>query len=388
MIARVRLSLRNALCALSLVALGCASGAEDGDEAPVAASIAHPLSGLDVRQMARFQRGTQEFLEVETAAEGLGPLFNGASCSQCHSAGGLGGGGVLRVMRAVCQEADGSTSEPKGGSLIHLFSTRPDIASAEPPNYCTPLISQRRSTPLFGAGLLEAIADDTLQALADSQPAYLRGRVAWIDEPSSKQRRAGRFGWKAQHATLRAFAADAYRNELGITNELFPDEAAPHGDKTLLAAMDAVPDPEARVGAIDALSDFMRFLAPIAPSTTSVDGAKSFAAIGCATCHVPTLRAEKTPEFPEQQAQVYSDLLLHDIGTGDGVEQGAAKGDEFRTAPLWGLRHAPVFLHDGRANSVELAILAHDKQASVARAAFESLSETEQKALVEFLHTL
>jgi len=372
---------------LSLLWLGC-SGGEEPNETQTTAAVAHSLSGLDLRQISRFQRGTQEFQEVESVAEGLGPLFNGASCSQCHATGGLGGGGVLRVMRSVCVASDGSTSEPAGGSLIHLFSTRPDIATARPPEYCSAWNSQRKSTPLFGAGLLEAVSDETLQALSEQQPAEVRGRVAWIVDPDSQQRRAGRLGWKAQHASLRAFAADAYRNELGVTNELFPDETAPGGNTSLLALMDSVPDPEARVGAIDSLRDFMRFLAPIEPASEARSGASTFASIGCASCHVPVLRTQATSDLPAQNAALYSDLLLHDVGTGDGVAQGAATGAEFRSAPLWGLRNAPVYLHDGRANNIEEAILAHDNQALAAKSAFESLEAPERQGLLEFLHSL
>lgn len=372
------------LCAALLAAC---EGRGDRAEAALA-HPAEPLVGLSEAQTARFQRGREEFLEVDTAIEGLGPLFNAASCSHCHSLGGVGGGGLARVTRSVCVDAQGVVQEPAGGTLIPLFSTRPELSVAAPPADCDAHTVQRRSTPLFGAGLIEAIADESLEQLAAEQAPEIRGRVAWIEDIGTGEQRAGRFGWKAQHATLRSFAGDAYRNELGITNELFPDELAPGGDAALLAAMDPVEDPEAQVGAIDALADFMRFLPPPAAGEGSALGAELFQGSGCADCHVPVLNARETVEFAAQSVPLYSDLLLHDVGTGDWIAQGAASGTELRTAPLWGLRFAPTYLHDGRASTVSEAILAHAGQAAPSRRAFTELSSSEQAELVSFLEAL
>jgi CxxC motif-containing protein (DUF1111 family) len=373
---------------LALIAQGCqldvaASPGTDGHR-----SVDGVVEGLSEAQTARFQRGEAEFLEVDTPIEGLGPLFNGASCSHCHSLGGVGGGGVARVSRVVCLGSDGDSMSPRGGSVIHLFSTRPDLGAASPPRDCEAHIAQRRSTPLFGVGLIEAIADDELERIAEAQAAEIRGRVAWIDDVDGGERRAGRFGWKAQHATLRAFAGDAYLNELGITNELFPQEIAPDGDAALLALMDPTLDPEADVGAIDALADFMRFLAPVAAPSPTSEGSELFERIGCSGCHVPWLATSATAELPAQQARLFSDLLLHDIATGDLVAQGAADGDEFRTAPLWGLRFAPNYLHDGSASTLAEAIVAHGGQAARSRQAFTELSASEQSQLTAFLKSL
>ncbi|MEY2932946.1 MAG: hypothetical protein RL033_3695 [Pseudomonadota bacterium] len=354
---------------------------------PVASPV-EPLAGLTEAQTARFQRGREEFLEVDTAIEGLGPLFNAASCSHCHALGGVGGGGVARVTRSVCVDAEGVVSEPSGGTLIPLFSTRPELSAAAPPRDCDTHTVQRRSTPLFGAGLMEAIADEELEWVASQQAVAIRGRVAWIEDAGTGELRAGRFGWKAQQATLRTFAGDAYRNELGITNELFPDELAPGGDLALLAAMDPIEDPEADVGAIDALADFMRFLPPLSVGDSSVLGAELFDSIGCAGCHVPVLHAAETADIVAQGVPLYSDLLLHDVGTGDLIVQGAADGRELRTAPLWGLRFAPHLLHDGRASTVSEAILAHAGQATASRQAFVELLSSEQAELLSFLSAL
>jgi CxxC motif-containing protein (DUF1111 family) len=380
-----QLQAHRALLALALLA-ACQGRGEEAN-APMGGSL-EPLAGLNEAQTARFQRGREEFLEVDTPIEGLGPLFNAASCSHCHSLGGVGGGGLARVARSVCVDGAGVATESSSGSLIPLFSTRPDLAAAAPPRDCDTHTVQRRSTPLFGAGLLEAVADATLEQLAEQQAPELRGRVAWIEDVSSGELRAGRFGWKAQHASLRAFSGDAYRNELGITNELFPDEVAPGGDAELLAAMDPTEDPEAEVGAIDALADFMRFLPPVPAAEEASGGSELFESVGCAACHVPALSSTPTGDIPAQSVPLYSDLLLHDVGTGDLIAQGAATGGEFRTAPLWGLRFAPNFLHDGRASTLGEAISAHAGQAGASRQRFVQLSASEQRELLAFLKDL
>src|SRR6185295_3212540 len=169
--------------------------------------------------------------------------------------------------------------------------------------------------------LIEAIPDDAIAAAAAEQASSEgpHGAVAWVTDVASGMRRVGRFGWKAQHATLDAFAADAYRNEMGITNELFPMENAPNGDAAALAAMDWVPDPEARVGVVGELADFMRFLAPAAPrageTADHAAGAVVFAAIGCAVCHRPsyTTAADAGAGRAGVTVALYSDLLLHDV---------------------------------------------------------------------------
>lgn len=366
--------------ALALLACDPESTTQAGPVSTVPETVV-PLS--DAEQL-RFQRGFGEFLEVDTAIEGLGPLFNGSACAQCHSLGGIGGGGIMRVARAVCVEPDGTHKAPAGGTLIHLFSTMPEVATAQAPTDCEVQVVQRRSTALFGAGLIEAIPDDVLIELARQQDEGIAGRVALVREPGEETERVGRFGWKAQHATLRAFAGDAYLNELGVTNELFPEENASSVGAELIAAMDPAPDPEARVGAIDALADFMRFLAP---ARASREPSGTFDEIGCADCHVRSLPVDGWGDTVEE-ARAYSDFLLHDVGTGDGVAQGAALESEFRTAPLWGLRFVPNFLHDGRANSVRAAILGHGGQAEAARQQFLELDSESQGALVRELQSL
>jgi CxxC motif-containing protein (DUF1111 family) len=220
-----------------------------------------------------------------------------------------------------------------------------------------------------------------------------------IVDVASGDRRVGRFGWKAQHATLIAFAADAYRNEMGITNDLFPNESLFGIDDERLRQCDRMPDPEdARERAtgkrgIDNFEAFMRFLAPAARGTldeTTREGERVFNAIGCTSCHVPALTtgASGNPLFNRRPVPLFSDLLLHDIGTGDGIRQAAAEANEIRTPALWGLRHRRPLMHDGGSATIEEAIGRHRNEAELARRGFDRLSSADRQALMAFLRSL
>jgi CxxC motif-containing protein (DUF1111 family) len=306
--------------------------------------------------------------------------------------------------RAGRREADGSFHAPPGGTLMHLFSTPPhgcQVAIAAVYQEAN-VVAHRISIPLFGAGLVEAIPDDTLLALQDPDDRNgdgIRGRAAIVEDVASGQRRVGRFGWKAQHPTLLAFGADAYRNEMGITNDLFRDESSAEGDPAKLRLCDPTSDPEdvrdPRTGlrGVDNFANFMRFLAPpprgaITPQVER--GEAVFREIGCAVCHVPALTtgSSSEPLFDRRQVPLFSDLLLHDIGTGDGIDQGAATGNEIRTPALWGLRFRRPLLHDGSAPTTDAAIRRHDVEALGARTRYQALSEEQRQELLAFLGSL
>jgi CxxC motif-containing protein (DUF1111 family) len=202
----------------------------------------------------------------------------------------------------------------------------------------------------------------------------------------------GRFGWKAQQADLLSFSGDAYLNEMGVTNRLFPIENAPNGDVDLLQICDTTPDPEDIHDNIDLFTDFMQFLAPPprgAIGASELAGEAIATNIGCLDCHRPTYTAvSPVSAIDGQSVHAYSDFLLHDIGTGDGIVQGDAQGNEIRTAPLWGLRRSGPYLHDGRARRVTDAIEAHGGQAQAARDAFAQLPSSNRAALLKFLRSL
>ena len=364
------------------------------------ADFGDPLGGLTVDELARFTAGRDTFEEVESVADGLGPVFNGDSCAACHNVGGTGGGSTLVETRFGTTTAgafDPMTSH--GGSLIQsqgigAQGTCTFVGEKVPPE--ATIRAGRRTTPLFGLGLVDSVPAITFLALAANQARWQHataGRPNIVTDVVTGRRAIGRFGWKSQVPNLLHFSADAYLNEMGITSPFFPNENCPQGDCTLLAC-DPVADPEDDGTDVALFNDFMRLLAP--PSRPRIDwfelgGSYLFDRIGCASCHVRTLTTGPSPvqALRFRSFQPFSDFLLHDMGAlGDGIVQGQATGREMRTAPLWGLRLTTTFLHDGRATTIADAILAHDGQGRPARDRFAALPPDAKARLVKFLGAL
>jgi CxxC motif-containing protein (DUF1111 family) len=362
-----------------------------------------PLPGLTPAEFEEFRLGLDDFLEVETPDEGLGPAFNGTSCAACHNVPAVGGISPVAEVRAGRRGPGGEfvPLDPSGESLFHLFSV--------PSHSCQPVIpadasivARRAPIPVFGAGLVEAIPDAAILALEDPfdrDRDGVSGRAAIVTDRATGERRVGRFGWKAQHATLLSFGADAYRNEMGITNDLFGQELALGVPPEHMRVCDRIPDPEdvrdPRTGrrGIDNFERFMRLLAPLGRGPSGeVEriGEQVFGVIGCAACHVPALTTgpSANPLFHRRAVPLYSDLLLHDVGTGDGIQQGAAAPEEIRSPALWGLRFRRPLLHDGSAATIEDAILRHAGEAQLARRGFERAPAADRVALLAFLQSL
>jgi CxxC motif-containing protein (DUF1111 family) len=308
----------------------------------------------------------------------------------------------ITEVRAGYRDEDGQFHELNGGTLYHLFSTPPHTCQVRIPAEAN-VIARRAPIPLFGAGLVEAIPDQAIAALEDPDDRDgdgISGRAARILDAATGRERIGRFGWKAQQATLLAFSADAYRNEMGITNDLFPNEAALGVDPETLRlcgpprkGLEDVRDRRTGLRGIDNFESFMRFLAPVEPAPSS-DAARNgeavFRAIGCAGCHTPVLTTgpSANPLFDRRPVPLYSDLLLHDAGTGDGIEQAAAAANEIRTPALWGLRLRRPLLHDGSAATPEDAVLRHGGEAARVTQAFEHLPAGQRRNLLAFLDSL
>ena len=392
------------LITATLLFVASFAGAQQTQAPPIPASVAaRPLAGLTPAEFEEFRLSMDDFLEVEFSEEGLGPAFNGTSCAACHNVPAIGGGGVMAELRAGRKNAAGEfeTFDETGETLFHLFSV--------PSHGCQPMLpadatvfARRVPIPLFGAGLVEAIPDETLRALEDPSDRNrdgVSGRAALVTDVATGERRVGRFGWKAQHATLLTFGADAYRNEMGITNDVFPQEVAFGITPAQMRLCDRIPDPEdvrdptTRRRGIDNFATFMRFLAPIERERVNDEvraGEQVFAAIGCASCHVPSLLTgpNANPLFHRKTVALFSDLLLHEVGTGDGIKQGAAETNEIRTPALWGLRLRRPLLHDGSAATPAEAILRHAGEALLARAGFVRLNDVDRAALLAFLRSL
>jgi len=373
-------------------------GAQSGGGRP-----GDPLPGLSPAEFQEFRLGLEDFLEVETADEGLGPAYNATSCAVCHNVPAVGGAGIIAELRAATRTPDGEfqSLDISGETLFQLFSVPGHACQATVPSHAT-VFARRMPIPLFGAGLVEAIPDDFILAREDPDDRNrdgISGRAARVRDLATGEMRVGRFGWKGQHATLLAFGADAYRNEMGITNDLFPKEAAFGISDAQMRHCDPFPDPEDRRDpvtqrrGIDNFEAFMRFLAPIARGYSDEgtrDGERVFAAIGCDSCHVPILTtgANANPLFDRKPVPLFSGLLLHDVGTGDGIRQGAADAHEIRTPALWGLRLRRPLLHDGSAVTIGEAIDRHREEADLARRGYERLSPDDRRQLLAFLKSL
>jgi len=350
-----------------------------------------PLAGLSPADLARFEAGLDEFSEIETAASGLGPVFNGASCAECHNRPTIGGSSALFVTRFGTTGPQGfDPMIERGGSLVQargIETAACAVAGEVVPPEAT-IATRRDAQPLFGLGLIEAIPEDRINRYADPLDRNrdgVSGRAAFVDT------RIGRFGWKARISGLEQFAATAYLEELGITNPTRPTETLPQG-KAL--ACDPAADPEDDGSDVRAFTDFMRLLAPPVPielTKLTRYGKRVFKQSKCHGCHMDKLRTgpSAVPALNRKRVRLFSDLLLHDMGSlGDGIPESAASGSEFRTPPLWGVGQSAPYLHDGRAATLDEAIAAHDGEARGARDRFLLLVPSARAALIEYLKSL
>jgi CxxC motif-containing protein (DUF1111 family) len=390
-------SVSSALGAVGVVVLATLSM---GQNKP--SKLGDPLPRLSMDERARFLAGLAAFQVVDTVATGLGPVFNDHSCAACHNVGAVGGGNTrLETRFGLLVNGVFGPMADLGGSLIQaqgigLFNGVNFVGEVVPPQ--ATIVAQRRTTPLFGLGLVDNVPDMLLQQVAAQEMAHspaTAGRVNMVLDAASGQARVGRFGWKCQQATLFTFSGDAYLNEMGITTPLFPVENCPQGLCNLLLTpgLPAVPN-EPDNDDIQAFTDFMTFLAPSPSGSSSSDvrqGSNTFTQIGCANCHLPSLQTGRSMSAALDRVMFapFSDFLLHDMGSlGDGIAQAGAGPREMRTAPLWGVRLSTTFLHDGRATSLADAILAHDGQALDARNRFAALNKDQRARLIAFLNSL
>jgi CxxC motif-containing protein (DUF1111 family) len=347
------------------------------------------------------------FEEVEAMDDGLGPIYNAQSCRECHQNVATGGASQVAEHRTGRMQ-NGAFFESQGGSLIGSRTTYPDLQ--ERVAFEDSIRTFRISTTTLGAGYVEAIANTTLLAIRLAQPASMRGSIvlAPVLEANSVPR-IGRFGWKSQHASLESFAADAYLNEMGITSPLFPEENTASGVSVAYPShYDPVPEPEDDGMDVKAFADFMRSTKAPSRGEITADvlaGETIFKSVGCATCHVPTLPTSPpgTPinggklVVPEalgnKLIHPYSDFLLHDIGTGDGIPvqptpELASTASQIRTAPLWALRTRNRLMHDGLTFTEREAIMRHAGQAAPVTQRFRALSAADQALLLAFLDSL
>ena len=342
--------------------------------------VGAPLADLDPEQQALFARGRALFDRDFGYSEGVGPRFNGDACRSCHFDPVVGGAGPSGVDVMRQGAFSGFTfTEPSNGTALPRHATVPERPEPDPEaNFFEP----RQTPSTLGLGLLERVPRATIEALADPDDQNqdgIAGRLQLLGDG-----RLGRFGWKASVPSIREFVRDALSAEIGMT---VPDEAG----FTFGVARDddGVADPEIGPLTIDALTAFIELLAP--PPRNRVDptaedqGEQIFATVGCAQCHVPLLQTADGIDV-----RAYTDLLLHDVGLANslGIEDGAAGIHDFRTPPLWGVGRTAPYFHDGRAETIEEAIAAHEGEASAARDRVAELTAEQRDALLAFLRSL
>jgi len=360
---------------------------------------------------AQFDADLAAFDEFEVTDDGLGPVYNAQSCRECHQNPVSGAGSQITELRKG--RFDGVTfTDPPGGSLNNDRTI--NAAFQERVLGADNVTAIRSSLNILGDGFVEAIANSTLTAIQASQPAGQQGtiiNVPVLEAPG--QTRIGRFGWKDQHASLRSFAADAYLNEMGITTRLQPTENTSDGRS--VAGIDGVPDPEdtqdaANPDGID-VTHFVNFMratkapprdAAVAATADAVAGSNLFNQIGCNICHRTTITTANAgtlinggaftvpAALGAKDIHPFSDFMLHNVGTGDGIVQNGGQGtrNQVRTPPLWGVRVRPRLMHDLAQFTRNNAILRHAGQANPIITNYINLNVTQQNQIVTFLNSL
>jgi CxxC motif-containing protein (DUF1111 family) len=378
-----------------------------------AAAATEALTGFDgltngFVDQAEFDEAAEEFTGPETAADGLGPIFNGVGCGECHAVPVLGGSQQLTERRAG-NTVNGVFTEHPGGSLIQDRALFPQLQERVLAGNNT--LALRASLSVLGDGYVEAIDSNTLLAISNGQPSGQRGQLIQIPvREAPGNNRAGRFGWKNQHASLLSFAADAYKNEMGITSPLDLEENTFNGTpvNNVVPGSDPLAEPEDDGDDVELFATFMRGTkappvdAVKAATADAQAGSTLFNQIGCNVCHVRSITTAPAgtsinggallvhAALGDKIIHPFSDFLLHDVGTGDGIVQngGQATRNRLRTPPLWALRTRGRFMHDGLTMSVDAAIRRHGGQATAIRQAFEGLSQANRNRILAFLDSL
>ena len=444
------------------------TGAHDPGVRSDAIDAGGPLQSMSAAEIQYFQNGLARFMQVDSVSgnmpgepgSGLGPSFNSNSCGSCHGQPAAGGsspsasaypnigpnpqiaaasdtGGTNSIPSFITADgpvrearfpflvnAQGELTQSPDGGVHDLFSIagRADASGCTMPQPNFQQMEQihniifRIPTPVFGAGLIENIADSTILANMNAG-AQLKQQLGIAGHPnySGNDGTITRLGWKAQNKSLSIFSGEAYNVEIGVTNENFPNERGnppsaclynqtPEDVTNFSSSGDLIPSD------VVAFSTFMRFLAPPTPSGQGIpgnpskesvqNGQKLFSQVHCDLCHTPAMQTATSPfsaSLNQQNAAMYSDLLVHNMGTGlaDNVAQGSAGGNEFRTAPLWGVGQRIFFLHDGRATpsngGLLQAITQHastGSEANMVIGLFNSLSDRQKQDLLNFLRSL
>ncbi len=366
-----------------------------------------------------FARDQQVYEENETVAKGLGPVYNATSCVSCHQNPNSGAASQTTELRVGHHDENGNFVNPTilindgqdkitGRSIVNDRAIGPEAQEHIPAT--ENIRTLRAALNTLGDGFVEAIDDATLIAIAEKQPDLTDGRIHGeiVQAPifeAPGQTRVGRFGWKDQHGSLLSFIGDAYLNEMGITNRLRPTDVT----TVLKTTKDPEDQPDGLgLADIDHFAQFIRgtMVPPrdtvLAATPAALRGGELFRQVGCSVCHVDSIITAPAgtvidggmftvPEaLGDKIIHPFSDFLLHDIGTGDGIVQVGPQdtADKLRTAPLWGLRTKARFMHDLESLSLPSAISRHSEEAREPVRRFGELSPEDRAALITFLKTL
>jgi CxxC motif-containing protein (DUF1111 family) len=372
---------------------------------PIDECVADPVPGRS------FEDNKFIFSEIESVEDGLGPTYNAPGCADCHDNPDIGGFSQMRELR-VGTTTNGVFTAPPGqnSSLLQLRAISAAIqerAEAGPASLNT--ADFRTTLNTLGDGFIEAIDSNVLLANRNAQPAGFQGTFIQVPVVEANNAvRGARFGWKNQHSSLHSFSGDAYLNEMGITNPFDGTGGTSENDSMnrSVAAFDTVADPEDEGEDVEAFAQFMRQTrapgrGPI--SASAARGETLFSQIGCAICHTPSFNTVPPgtsinngafivpAALGNKNIRPFSDFLLHDVGTGDGIVQngGAGTRNMLRTPPLWGVRARPELMHDGLSLSFNNAIQRHAGiGGTIARNNFNSLSAASRTDIINFLLSL
>jgi len=396
-----------------------AKEASAGFNTPSFNSAASISNGIVEPPGDTFARDQNVYEENEAVKDGLGPVYNATSCVTCHQNPNSGAASQITELRVGHNDANGNFVNPTifindgkdtitGRSIVNDRAIGPQAQERIPDT--ENIRTLRAALNTLGDGFVEAIDDSTLIAIAERQPELSEGRIHGevVQAPifeAPGQTRVGRFGWKDQHSSLLSFIADAYLNEMGITNRLRPTEVTQVLNTT--TGINDQPD-DLGLADIDHFAQFIRgtMVPPrdvtLAATPAALKGQQLFRRLGCSTCHVETIITAPAgtvidggqftvPEaLGDKIIHPFGDYLLHDIGTGDGIVQVGPQdtANKLRTAPLWGLRDKARFMHDLKSLSLENAIERHKGEAREAERRFDDLSPEERAALIAFLNSL
>jgi CxxC motif-containing protein (DUF1111 family) len=378
-------------------------------------TLGGPIAGLTNGQLTHFTTGMTQFDLPWDPTHGLGPVYTNTNCNNCHAQPVFGGyNDTLRATLFGKLNSDGSFNPltNEGGPFLQPLSVAKFIPGCTLQGEVVPpdatIVTRHIPPPLFGAGLIDAIPDGAIEANAIAKGMGIDGMVNTVLDWNGESR-VGHFGYKAQYASLLYSTGFQFNTEVGITNPVSPMENCPEGNCKIppTCVKSHGPNDPRGVETIQ-IFDFESFLAPNLPGTGNSNGQALFSSIGCILCHTQSYQTPANVQIPvdfqghtqtvnalsNQTVNLYSDLLLHHMGTGlaDGIQFGMASGDQFRTTPLWGLSFRTVYLHDGRAMSVMTAIEDHsvnnDGEAAQVIQGFNALSPLDQADLIAFINSL